>query len=74
MITGSNPKVIEMLYQERIIGRRGLWSRIAAGLALSLSSRKRADFDLLSMNCHLRRDIGLDEGRDDIGRHDAWRP
>lgn len=52
-----------MLYQERVLGRRGLWSRLAARVASGLSGRKSADLDLLSMNRHLRRDLGMDDGQ-----------
>ncbi len=52
-----------MLYQERVLGRRSLWSRLAARVAIRLSSRKSTDLDLLSMNRHLRRDLGMDDGQ-----------
>lgn len=51
-----------MLYQERVLGRRSLWSRFTASLAQRRSAR-RADLDLLSMNPHLRRDLGLEDGQ-----------
>jgi hypothetical protein len=60
-----------MLYQDRVLGRKGLWNRMAAGLAVAFSGKKAADLDLLSMNRHLRRDIGLDEGQGSL-RPDAW--
>jgi hypothetical protein len=60
-----------MLYQDRVLGRKGLWSRMAAGFAVAFSGKKAADLDLLSMNRHLRRDIGLDEGQGSL-RLDAW--
>ncbi|RYE10406.1 MAG: hypothetical protein EOP22_05035 [Hyphomicrobiales bacterium] len=50
-----------MLYQDRVIGRNNLWSRIAGGLALAVRARRRGDYELLSMNGHLRRDIGVGE-------------
>lgn len=53
----------EMLYQERVLGRGSLWSRLAARVAVSLKARKAADLDLLSMNPHLRRDLGMDDGQ-----------
>ena len=52
-----------MLYQERVLGRRSLWSRLAARVATGLSARNSADLDLLSMNRHLRRDLGMDDGQ-----------
>jgi hypothetical protein len=55
-----------MLYQERVLGRRSLWSRLAAGVATGLSNRKSADLDLLSMNRHLRRDLGMDDGQSGV--------
>jgi hypothetical protein len=48
----------EMLYQERVLGRRGFWIRLLA----RLSRGKHADLDLLSMNPHLRRDLGIEDG------------
>lgn len=51
-----------MLYQERVLGRRSLWSRLTASFGRRRSAH-RTDLDLLSMNPHLRRDLGLDEGR-----------
>lgn len=63
-----------MLYQERVLGRRGLWRRIAAGVAIAWRGRNEADLDLLSMNRHLRRDLGLDEGQGGLRSTDAgWR-
>lgn len=52
-----------MLYQERVIGRRSLWDRLVAGVAIGLSGRKHADLDLLSMNPYLRRDLGMEDGQ-----------
>lgn len=56
-----------MLYQDRVLGRRSLWARLTAGLVRSRSSRQ-ADLDLLSMNPHLRRDLGLEDGQSGIYR------
>ena len=55
-----------MLYQERVLGRPGLWSRLAARVAFRLATRKPADIDLLSMSPHLRRDLGMDDGQSGI--------
>lgn len=52
-----------MLYQERVLGRRNLWSRLVARIAIGLAGKKHADLDLLSMNRHLRRDLGMDDGQ-----------
>jgi hypothetical protein len=52
-----------MLYQERVLGRRNLWSRLVAQVALRATGKKHADLDLLSMNRHLRRDLGMDDGQ-----------
>jgi hypothetical protein len=56
-----------MLYQERVLGRRSLWARLTAGLVERRHSH-RADLDLLSMNPHLRRDLGLEDGQGGIHR------
>lgn len=52
-----------MLYQDRVLGRRTLWSRFAARVATAFSGRKPADLDLLSMTPHLRRDLGMQDGQ-----------
>jgi hypothetical protein len=52
-----------MLYQDRVLGRRSLWSRLVAQIAIGASRRRHADIDLLSMNRHLRRDLGMDDGQ-----------
>lgn len=52
-----------MLYQDKILGRVGIGRRLAAW-AFRVSYRRRiADLDLLSMNVHLRRDLGIDQVR-----------
>lgn len=56
-----------MLYQDRPLGRRNLWSRLVARVAQRRAAR-RADLDLLAMNPHLRRDLGLGEGLSDFDR------
>jgi hypothetical protein len=58
-----------MLYQERVLGRRSLWSWIVAGLAIKRRKRRVADVDLLSMTPHLRRDLGLLDGEAGLRRH-----
>ncbi len=57
-----------MLYQERVLGRRSLWSRLVAGLAAGRSRRGVADLDLVSMTPHLRRDLGLMDGEAGLRR------
>jgi hypothetical protein len=52
-----------MLYQERVLGRPSLWRRLLARVAHGVSRRDHADLDLLSMNRHLRRDLGMDDGQ-----------
>jgi uncharacterized protein YjiS (DUF1127 family) len=49
-----------MLYRDNLLGRAGVWARFAARLALWRNTRRQADLDLLAMNPHLLRDIGLD--------------
>ena len=61
-----------MLYQDRVLGRTGFWSRIVARLSIGLSGRRAADIDLLSMNRHLRRDLGLEDGPG-VQLHGPWR-
>jgi len=53
-------RVIEMLYREKALGRVSLGRRVTATLAHLLHKRRYADLDLLAMNRHLRRDLGLD--------------
>lgn len=53
--------VKEMLYQDRNLGRTGLFQRLAARLAIAFGARRGADLDLQGLNAHLRRDLGLDE-------------
>ena len=55
-----------MLYQERVLGRRNLWSRLVAQVAIGLVGKKHADLDLLSLNPHLRRDLGMDDGQSGV--------
>ena len=50
-----------MLYQDRNLGRTGLFQRLAARLAIAFGGRRGADLDLQGLNAHLRRDLGLDE-------------
>ena len=50
-----------MLYQDRVLGRPSLWSRLVGRLGSRRASRI-ADLDILSMNAHLRRDLGVTDG------------
>ena len=62
-----------MLYQDKTLGQASFGRRLAARLLAALSSRRYADLDLLSMNPHLQRDLGLDHvPRCSLSR-DAWR-
>ena len=62
-----------MLYREKALGRSDLGARLAARLALMFSRPKQADLDLLSMNRHLQRDIGIDEGSHGLRADFIWR-
>ena len=50
-----------MLYQDRVLGRPSLWSRLMDRLR-SRGAGRIADLDILSLNAHLRRDLGLNDG------------
>jgi hypothetical protein len=56
----SELRVIEMLYQDKTLGRVSFGHRVTATLAHLLRKRRYADLDLLAMNRHLRRDLGID--------------
>jgi len=62
-----------MLYQDRQIGKSGIWAQFTARLSASFSGRRHADLDLLALSPHLRRDLGIDS----IARHfsdgEIWR-
>lgn len=53
-----------MLYQDKTLGEASIGARFVARLAIMLGGRRYADLDLLAMNPHLRRDIGVDNLRD----------
>lgn len=55
-----------MLYQQRVLGRASLWGRLAARIAVGLTAKKAADLDLLSLNPHLRRDLGMEDGQSGV--------
>jgi hypothetical protein len=55
-----------MLYQERVLGRASHWGRLAARIAVGLTAKKAADLDLLSLNPHLRRDLGMEDGQSGV--------
>ena len=48
-------------YQERVLGRPKLWGRVLARFARP--TRRLADIDLLALNPHLQRDLGLTDGQ-----------
>ena len=50
-----------MLYQDHVLGRPSLWSRLMGRLRARRASTI-VDLDILSMNAHLRRDLGLTDG------------
>jgi hypothetical protein len=54
---------MEMLYQERVLGRRTLWNLLRAPFARRSAERRYADVDLVALTPHLRRDLGLDDGQ-----------
>jgi hypothetical protein len=55
-----------MLYQERVLGRTSLWRRLTSRIVIGLTAKKAADLDLLSLNPHLRRDLGMEDGQSGI--------
>jgi hypothetical protein len=55
-----------MLYQERVLGRTSLWRRLTSRIFIGLTAKKAADLDLLSLNPHLRRDLGMEDGQSGI--------
>jgi hypothetical protein len=62
-----------MLYQDKVLGRRGAWRRMLAEMTAKLSRRHVADLDLLAMNPHLRRDLGLEDGQTGLRVDDTRR-
>jgi hypothetical protein len=55
-----------MLYQERVLGRTSLWRRLTSRIVIGLTAKKATDLDLLSLNPHLRRDLGMEDGQSGI--------
>ena len=55
-----------MLYQDKTLGQASFGRRLAARLLAALSRRRYADLDLLSLNPHLRRDLGMEDGQSGI--------
>jgi hypothetical protein len=53
--------VIEMLYQDKALGQPSVVARMTSALRVMFSSKRQQDLDLLSMNGHLRRDLGLSD-------------
>jgi hypothetical protein len=60
-LSSNNAEVIEMLYQDKALGRPSIARRVASTLRAVLSGRRQADLDLLSVSPHLRRDLGLEQ-------------
>ena len=60
-----------MLYQDKTLGRLSIAARVAFLLQSMFSNKRQADLDLLSMNAHLRRDLGLENGGFSAG--EIWR-
>ena len=52
-----------MLYQDKTLGQPTIARRVTSALRLMFSTKRQADLDLLSMNPHLRRDLGLQDFR-----------
>jgi hypothetical protein len=63
MLTETARQETQMLYQEKALGRSSLWQRLAGRLALRLRSHRPTDLDLVGLNPHLSRDIGLWDGQ-----------
>lgn len=59
-VTATQRQVAEMLYQEKVLGRVSVSTRFAARLAILFSRRRYADLDLLALNPHLQRDLGIE--------------
>jgi hypothetical protein len=51
--------VIEMLYQDKTLGRTGVLARLAARFAGAFSALRQADVDIATISPHLRRDLGV---------------
>lgn len=62
-----------MLYNDKALGRTSFGARLAACVSILFRSKRYADLDLLSMNPHLRRDIGMDESSRGFRPDDIWR-
>ena len=48
-----------MLYQDRPLGKAGIWARTAARLAAALGARGRMDADADALSPYLKRDLGV---------------
>jgi hypothetical protein len=67
-------QVTEMLYDNRQLGRLGLGTRLALRFKALFDSKRHADLDLLSMNRHLQRDLGLSDRELGVRLEDTvWR-
>jgi len=61
-----------MLYQDKSLGRSSFWRRLALRLTHPPRRGPLADLDILSMNGHLRRDLGIDEGQAGFRAHSLF--
>jgi hypothetical protein len=63
-----------MLYQDRTLGRTGLWARATARLTSALQWRNRVDTEIETLSPHLRRDLGVYDGGPTASAWDyVWR-
>jgi hypothetical protein len=49
-----------MLYRDQTLGKTGVFAKFVARLALWRGRRRESDIDILALNPHLRRDVGVD--------------
>ena len=62
-----------VLYRSHFSRSAALAAGFAARLAHLLQPRPFEERDILSMNAHLRRDLGLGDGELGVRPHDIWR-
>lgn len=61
-----------MLYQDKILGRSSLLRRVRGRVAQVFGGHKPADLDLVALNPHLSRDLGLWDGQAGMVAHRRW--
>ncbi len=61
-----------MLYQDKILGHANVWTRLGGRLAHTFRAHKPADLDLVTLNPHLSRDLGLWDGQAGMVAHRRW--